>query len=247
MKAWIFRRYGGPEVLEWTELAEPVPRKGEILVRVVAAALNPLDWKLRAGHADGASLPGAGITAVQSLRDARLAAGKRVLVVGAAGGVGSFAVQLAKDAGAQVTAVASTAAQAFLARLAPERTIDYQREDWKALGEPFDIVFDASGTSTLPECRRLLAPGGTYVHTLPNAALFGWSWWLKLTAKERCVPVMERPNRADLETLVRLAAAGRIQSVVTRTGRPEDVPALQRAMEGGHNRGKIVVRFAPDP
>jgi NADPH:quinone reductase-like Zn-dependent oxidoreductase len=318
MKAWIFRRYGGPEVLEWAELPEPVPRKGEIVVRVVAAALNPLDWKLRAGQyrfmtagrlprgvgydyagvvasvgegvsrlkpgdsvvgmlnpltsrngamaervcatqalatvkppslsfADGASLPGAGITAVQSLREARLAAGKRVLVVGAAGGVGSFAVQLAKDAGAQVTAVASTDGQAFLARLAPDRAIDYQREEWKALGERFDIVFDASGTSTFPECRRLLAPGGTYVHTLPNAALFGWSWWLRLTAKERCVPVMERPNRPDLETLVRLAAVGRIRSVVTRIGGPEDVPALQRAMEGGHNRGKIIVRFAPDP
>jgi NADPH:quinone reductase-like Zn-dependent oxidoreductase len=318
MKAWVFRRYGGPEVLEWAELPEPVPRKGEIVVRVVAAALNPLDWKLRAGQfrfmtagrlprgvgydyagvvdsvgpavtrlkpgdavvgmlnpltsrngamaervcatqalatpkpaslsfAEGASLPGAGITAVQALRVAWLAAGKRVLVVGASGGVGAFAVQLAKDAGAQVTAVASTDGQAFLARLAPDRTIDYQREDWKALAECFDIVFDASGTSSFPECRGLLAPGGTYVHTLPNAALFGWSWWLKLTAQERCMPVIERPNRADLETLVRLAGAGRIRSVVTRIGGPEDVPALQRAMEGGHNRGKIMVRFAPDP
>ena len=82
---------------------------------------------------DGASLPGAGITAVQALREARLAAGQRVLVVGAAGGVGSFAVQLARDAGAHVTAVASTAGQAFLATLSPERAIDYQREDWKAL------------------------------------------------------------------------------------------------------------------
>ncbi len=168
-------------------------------------------------------------------------------MVGAAGGVGSFAVRLAKDAGAQVTAVASIDGPAFLSRLAPDRTIDYQQEDWKALGERFEIVFDASGTSTFPECRRLLAAGGTYVHTLPNAALFGWSWWLKLTAKEHCVPVMERPNRADLETLVRLAAVGRLHSVVTRIGGPEDVPALQRKMEGGHNRGKIVVRFAPDP
>jgi NADPH:quinone reductase-like Zn-dependent oxidoreductase len=156
-------------------------------------------------------------------------------------------VQLAKGAGAQVTAVAGTDGQAFLARLAPDRAIDYQREDWKALGERFDMVFDASGTSSFPACRRLLAPGGTFAHTLPNAALFGWSWWLRLTAKERCVPVMERPNRADLETLVRLAGAGTIRSTVTRIGGPEDVPALQGAMEGGHNRGKIVVRFAPDP
>lgn len=318
MKAWIFGRYGGPEVLEWAELPDPVAGKSEIVVRVVAAALNPLDWKLRAGQfkvmtagrlpkgvgydyagvvesvgegvarlkpgdavvgivnpvesrnaamaervcatealavakpeslsfTDGASLPGAGITAVQALREARLAAGQRVLVVGAAGGVGSFVVQLAREAGAHVTAVASTAGQAFLATLSPERAIDYQREDWKALPERFDIVFDASGTSTFPEGRRLLAPGGAYVHTLPGAALYCWSWWLRLTARERCVPVMEKPNLDDLETLVRLAASGRLRSVVTRVGRPDEVPALQREMEGGHNRGKIVVRFAPDP
>ncbi len=317
MKSWIFRRYGGPEVLEWADLPDPVPGKGEIVVRVVAAALNPLDWKLRAGQfkvmtvgrlprgvgydyagvveavgedvsrlkpgdavvgivnpmasrngtmavrvsanealatvkppslsfTDGASLPGAGITAVQALRDGGLAAGKRVLIVGAAGGVGSFAVQLAKDAGAHVTAVASTAGQAFLASLSPDRAIDYQLQDWKALAERFDIVFDASGTSTFPACRGLLAPGGSYVHSLPGAALYCWSWWLKLTARERCVPVMEKPNLADLETLVRLAAAGRLQSVVTRTGRPDEVPDLQRAMAAGHNRGKIVVRFPPD-
>jgi NADPH:quinone reductase-like Zn-dependent oxidoreductase len=170
-----------------------------------------------------------------------------VLVVGAAGGVGSLAVQYAKVAGAHVTAVASTQGQAFLAALAPDRAIDYRRSDWKALPERFDIVFDCSGTSTFPECRRLLSPGGAYVHSLPNAALYGWSWWLRLTARERCMPVMERPNLADLETLVGLAAAGRLRSVVTRVGRPEDVPALQREMEGGHSHGKLVVRFAPDP
>jgi NADPH:quinone reductase-like Zn-dependent oxidoreductase len=197
--------------------------------------------------ADGASLPGAGITAVQALREAGLAAGQRVLVVGAAGGVGSFAVQYAKINGAHVTAVASAGAQAFLAGLAPDRAIDYSREDWKALPERFDIVFDASGTSTFPECRRLLAPGGVYVHSLPGAALYCWSWWLKLTARERVMPVMERPNLADLETLVRLAAEGSLKSVVTRVGAPGELPELQREMAEGHNRGKIVVRFAPEP
>lgn len=318
MKAWTFSRYGGPEVLEWVDLPDPVPGKGEIVTRVVAAALNPLDWKLRAGQykvmtagrlprgvgydyagvvesvgegvarlkpgdavvgivnpvdsrnaamaervcatealatvkppsltfADGASLPGAGITAVQALREANLAAGQRVLVVGAAGGVGSFAVQYARACGAHVTAVASTGGQEFLARLAPDRAIDYNREDWKALAERFDIVFDASGTSTFPQCRRLLAPGGAFVHSLPNAALYCWSWWMKLTAKERCMPVMERPNLADLETLVAMAADGRLKSVVTRVGRPDELPELQREMALGHNRGKVVVRFAPEP
>lgn len=318
MKAWMFGRYGGPEVLEWAEVPEPVAGKGEIVVRVVAAALNPLDWKLRAGQykvmtagrlprgvgydyagvvesvgeavtrlqpgdavvgivnpvesrnaamaervcatealatpkppsvsfADAASLPGAGITAVQALREAGLAAGQRVLVVGAAGGVGSFAVQVARAAGAHVTAVASTEGQAFLARLSPERALDYRREDWKALPERFDIVFDASGTSTFPEGRRLLAPGGAYVHTLPGAALYCWSWWMKLTARERCMPVMERPNLADLQALVDMAAAGRLVSVVGRVGIPGEVPELQRAMAGGHTHGKIVVRFAPEP
>jgi NADPH:quinone reductase-like Zn-dependent oxidoreductase len=318
MKAWTFARYGGPEVLEWVDLPDPVPGKGEIVTRVVAAALNPLDWKLRAGQykvmtagrlprgvgydyagvvesvgegvtrlgpgdavvgivnpvdsrnaamaervcatealatvkpptlsfTDGASLPGAGITAVQALREANLAAGQRVLVAGAAGGVGSFAVQYARACGAHVTAVASTGAQEFLARLGPDRAIDYSREDWKALAERFDIVFDASGTSTFPQCRRLLAPGGAFVHSLPNAALYCWSWWLKLTAKERCMPVMERPNLADLETLVAMAADGRLKSVVSRVGRPDEVPELQREMALGHNRGKVVVRFAPEP
>lgn len=318
MKAWIYARYGGPEVLEWVEIPDPVPGPGDIVVRVVAAALNPLDWKLRAGQfrivtagrlprgvgydyagtveavgkgvtrlrpgdavvgivnptksrqgsmaervcatealatvkppplsfEDAASLPGAGITAVQSLREARLGAGQRVLVVGAAGGVGSFVVQLAKEAGAHVTAVASTEGQAILATLAPHRAIDYKREDWRKLPERFDIVYDASGTSTLPQCRGLLAPGGAYVHTLPGAALYAWKWWLGLTSRERCVPVMERPNLADLETLVGFAAEGRLRSVVTRRGVPGDVPALERELEGGHQHGKIVVRFAPDP
>ncbi len=318
MKTWIFGRYGGPEVLEWADLPEPVAGRGEIVVRVVAAALNPLDWKLRAGHfkvitagrlprgvgydyagvveevgegvsrlkagdavvgivdptksrnatmaervcatealatakpptlafTDGASLPGAGITAVQSLREAGLAAGMKVIVVGAAGGVGSLAVQLARDAGAHVTAVASTEGQAFLSNIGADRAIDYRREDWKALPERFDIVYDASGTSTFPACRRLLAPGGAYVNTLPGAALYCWSWWLRVASAQRVVPVMERPNLADLETLVGLAAGGRLRSVVARVARPDEVPALQRGMEGGHTHGKLVVRFAPDP
>lgn len=316
MNGWMYRRYGGPEVLEWASLPETPPGEGEIAVRVVAASLNPLDWKLREGmfklfargvprgmgydyagvveaagpgvtrfkagdavvgmldpiraangalaervvapadHAtakpdgvsfeDAASFPGAGIMAVQSLRQAGVRSGQSVLIVGAAGGVGAFAVQLAKIAGARVTAVASGDGLDFLRPFSPERLIDYKREDWKAIPERFDVVFDASGTATFPECRRLLAPGGVAAHALPGAKLFLWSLWLRLTAKERCRPITERVDIEDLRRLVDLAAAGRLRSVVTRVGRPEEVPEIQRAMKASRNRGKIVVRMGAD-
>ena len=315
MHGWIYSRYGGPEVLEWTRLPETPPGEGEIAVRVVAAALNPLDWKLREGQfkwfargvprgtgydysgvvegtgpgvtrfkagdavvgmldpiraangtlaerinapqslatakpegvsfEDAAALPGAGIMAVQSLRHAGVKAGQRLLIVGAAGGVGSFAVQLAKVAGARVTAVASGDGIDFVRPFAPERLIDYRREDWKTIPERFDVVFDASGTATFPECRRLLAPGGVSAHALPGATFYLWSWWLRLTAKERCLPITEKADIADLQRLVELAGSGRLRSVLSRVGRPEDVPEIQRAMKAGRNRGKIVVRMTP--
>jgi len=312
----MYRRYGGPEVLEWTNLPEAPPGEGEIAVRVACAALNPLDWKLREGHfklfargvprgvgydysgvvecvgpgvtgfqpgdavvgmldpiraangslaerinapaafacpkpagvsfEDAASLPGAGIMAVQSLTQAGVKPGHAVLIVGAAGGVGSFAVQLAKIAGARVTAVASGDGLDFVRPFGLERLVDYKREDWKAMDERFDVVFDASGTASFPECRRLLKAGGVSAHGLPGAKLFLWSFWLKATAKERCLPIQERPDIADLKQLVALAAEGRLRSVVTRVGRPEELPEIQRAMKEGRNRGKIVVRMGAD-
>jgi NADPH:quinone reductase-like Zn-dependent oxidoreductase len=313
MHGWMYRRYGGPEVLEWTGLTGTPPGEGEIAVRVACASLNPLDWKLREGQfklfargvprgmgydysgvvesvgpgvtgfapgdavvgmldpiraangtlaerinapaamatskpadvsfEDAASLPGAGIMAVQSLAQAGVKPGHAVLVVGAAGGVGSFAVQLAKIAGARVTAVASGDGLDFIRPFGPERLVDYKREDWKAMAERFDVVFDASGTATFPECRQLLKAGGVSAHGLPGAKLFLWSFWLKATARERCLPIQERPDVADLKKLVALAAEGRLRSVVTRVGRPEEVPEIQRAMKEGRNRGKIVVRM----
>ncbi len=315
MRGWMYRRYGGPEVLEWVELPEAPPGEGEIAVRVVAAALNPLDWKLREGHfrlfargvprgmaydyagtieavgpgvagfrpgdavagmldpiraangtlaerinapaacatpkpdavsfEDAASFPGAGIMALQSLQQADVKAGHAVLIVGAAGGVGSFAVQLAKIAGARVTAVAGGDGLDFVRPFAPDRLIDYRLLDWKAIPERYDVVFDASGSATFPECRRLLAPEGVSAHALPGAALFLWSMWAKATSKQRCLVISERADVTDLKRLVDHAAAGRLRSVVSRVARPEDVPDIQRAMKAGRNRGKIVIRMTP--
>ena len=316
MKAWIYRRYGGPEVLEWAERPDPAPGRGELGVKVVAASVNPLDWKLpagefrlmtlgrlprglgfdvagvvdavgegvsgwRAGEAvvaianpitsrlgtfaerccvpaanavrkpealafvDAAALPGSGITAVQALAEAGLAAGQRVLVLGASGGVGSFAVQLARIAGASVPAVAGAAAQAHLATRGAERCLDRSREDWRALAERFDIVFDCSGVSTLAEGRRVLAPAGAYAQILPNARFWFGAQWLRLTSRQRCILVMEKPNGEDLATLVGLAASGRLRAPVTRIAAMGEVPAVIGAMRAGHNQGKTVIRAEP--
>jgi NADPH:quinone reductase-like Zn-dependent oxidoreductase len=314
MKAWIYRRYGGPEVLEWAEVDTPVPGAGEIRIRVVAAALNPLDWKLidgqfkfmtlgrlprgvgfdvagevdavgpgvsrfRAGDAvvaavhpmgsrqgtvaelvctkvahsaakpaaldwnEAAAIPGSGMTALQTFRQARIRPGGRALIVGAAGGVGSFAVGLAKAGGMHVTAVASASAQALLATLPADRRIDYSATDWRRLGERFDFVFDCSGTSRYADVAPLLADDGVYAHVLPGAAIYIRAWWLGATSKRRIVPVMERVDGKDIAELVALAAEGKLRIPVTRVSGPEQLPALLAEMRQGHGRGKVVVRI----
>ena len=311
MQAWIYRRYGGPEVLELARLDVPPPRRGELRLRVRAFALNPLDWKLRSGqfriltrgglprgvgydvcgtvdaagpgtampegqhvvgmidpyasrlgaaaeyacvredHAvalpaplaptDAAALPGAGLTALQALRKARIRAGQRALVVGASGGVGSFAVLLARLDGLHVSAAASAAGQEHLRGLAPDRAIDASREDWRELAERFDLVFDCTGASTFAQCRHLLARTGVYANTLPNGAMYRAALWAALTSRQRVVPVMERPVREDLAKLVALAAEGRLRVPVTRVAAMRDVPELERELEAGRGRGKFVV------
>lgn len=314
MKAWIYRAYGGPEVLELAEVDTPAPARGQLRLRVGAFALNPLDWKLRSGqfrimtrsglprgvgydvagvvdaagaqttlrpgeavvgminpygsrlgaaaeyacvyekHAvaippslcavDAAALPGAGLTALQTLRKGGVRAGQRVLIVGASGGVGSFAVLLSLLEGAHVTAVAGREGQEHLARMRPDRAIDRTTQDWKKLPGRFDLVFDCTGATTYAECRHLLTDGGVYANTLPNGAMYRAALWAWLTSSRRVIPVLERPIRADLQNLVTLAAEGRLRPPVTRIAAMEDVPELERELEAGHGRGKFVVRIA---
>jgi NADPH:quinone reductase-like Zn-dependent oxidoreductase len=313
MKAWIYRRYGGPEVLEQAEIDKPEPKGGEVRLEVVAFAMNPLDGKLRSGQlrfmtraglprgtgydvagivdaagagadlavgevvvgildpygskwgaaADytclpakdavrlpidvdpvaAASVPAAGITALQTLRGAGLRAGQRALIVGASGGVGSFAVPLAKLEGAHVTAVASAAGQEHLASLGADRALDRTREDWMKLGERFDLVFDCTGSTRFAQCRHLLAERGAYANVVPTAAMYGAAIVARILTRRRVIPVMRRPSRGDLERLVGLLAEGKLRPPITRIASMGNVPEIQRELEAGNGRGKIVVRL----
>lgn len=182
------------------------------------------------------------MTALQTLRKARVRAGRRALILGASGGVGSFAVLLSLLEGLHVTAVASRDGQEHLRRLRPQRAIDRSTQDWRTVPERFDFVFDCTGSTTYAECRHLLGDAGVYANTLPDGAMYLAALWTRLASSRRVIPVLERPIRADLQELVALAAEGKLRPPVTRVASMDEVPELERELEARRGRGKFVVR-----
>jgi NADPH:quinone reductase-like Zn-dependent oxidoreductase len=293
-------------------MEKPAPGPGEVLLRVRAASMNPLDPKLREGHyrmiwrlkppfvlgvdvageveaigpgvtrlrpgdvvfgelarpgahaeyavagqdlllpkpgrlsfEEAAAIPAAGMSALQSLRDgARLRAGQRVLVNGAGGGIGTFAVQVCRAWGAPVTAVASARKQDLLRQLGADEAVDYAIEDFARRESAFDVILDVVPNRSFPECRRALAPGGAYVTTLPGPGPFLWGALtaLPLFGGRRCRALMLRPKRSDLEELARLAEAGSLRPVVGEVFALDAIREAHLRMQSGHARGKIVVR-----
>jgi NADPH:quinone reductase-like Zn-dependent oxidoreductase len=320
MKAATYTRYGSPDVLQIVDVPKPVPAGDEILIRVRAAGVNPLDYHLMRGRPyigrlmlgpfrprnirpgrdvagevvavggkatrfkpgdavfggclgafaeyacvsetrlvtkpagitfeQAAAVPIAGLTALQGLRDeGRIQAGQKVLVNGAAGGVGTFAVQIARMLGADVTGVCSAGNFDMVQSLGASRVIDYTREDFTRSGERYDLVFDTVGKRPPTECRRALTRTGTLV--LVGAGNTGrWvgpladivqavvlSWFVK----QRLVPFIARLRQDDLLVLRGLLETGKVVSVIDRRYRLSDVPAAIRYLEEGHARGKIVI------
>jgi NADPH:quinone reductase-like Zn-dependent oxidoreductase len=181
MKAWIYRRYGGPEVLEWAEVDTPIPGADEIRIRVVAAALNPLDWKRVDGQFKFMTL-------------GRLPRGVGFDVAGevdAVGpGVSSFQVGDAVVAavhpmGSRQGTVAEFVCTRVGHSAAKPAAVDCSATDWRRLGERFDFVFDCSGTTRYADVAPLLADDGAYAHVLPGAAICIRAWWLGATSKRR--------------------------------------------------------------
>lgn len=326
MKAVVYSEYGGPEVLQLTEVEKPSPAANEILVRVHAAALNPVDWHFvrgapyllrmasggfkRPNHhrrvgcdysgtiaaigrdvtgftagqtvfgmgkgslaeflavaperdavlkperltfEQAASVGLAGLTALQVLRDkARVQPGQKVLIVGAGGGIGTFAVQIAKAFGADVTGVQSTTAHDLVRSLGADHLIDYTKEDFTSANTRYDVIFDNVSTHSLPHLLRALKPGGILIPNGGGSPDTGISVrrLMRMIAMRPFISqkirlFVTKPNRADLQVLADLLAAGTVTPVIDRCYPLSAAAEAFRHLESGHAHGKIVVTIAP--
>ena len=217
------------------------------------AAENKLALKpANLSYIQAAALPTSGLAALHGLRDAgKLRAGQKVLIIGASGGVGSFAVQIAKAMGAEVTGVTSTRNIELVSSLGADHVIDYTREDFTEGGPQYDLIFDNVENRSLAECRRALKPDGTLVlNSGTGSKGFGGIVRqvrpLVLTpfVDQRLRRYLSRPNRADLDVLKALAEDGKLKPVIDRTYPLAQTPEALRHIATGHARGKVVVTVA---
>jgi NADPH:quinone reductase-like Zn-dependent oxidoreductase len=321
MKAILYRCYGSPDVLKLEEMPKPTPAADELLVRVHAASVNPLDWHYMTGSPyimrlgaglgapkdprmgvdfagtveavgqnvtrfrpgdevfggrDGAfaeyvtvrearavalkpsnmsfeqaaAIPIAGITALQALRDkAQVHAGQKVLINGASGGVGTFAVQIAKSLGAEVTGVCSTRNLEMVRSIGADHVIDYTREDFTKGTLHYDVIVDNVGTHSVSEYERVLNPHGVFV-IIGSTTPGDWFGWLEmpLAAKllspftsQKLGMMLADLNQKDLNVLGELMQSGKLTPVIDRTYKLSEVPAAIRYLQAGHARGKVVI------
>jgi len=318
MRAVTYRRYGSPDVLELVEVARPEPGPEEVVVRVHAASVNPLDWHFMRGspaavrlmtgplrprdgrlgvdlvgvvetvgssvtrfrpgedvlgaargavaeyvsaHADrlvskpgnitfeqAAAVPVAALTALQGLRDkGRVQPEQKVLVIGAAGGVGTFAVQIGKALGAEVIGVCSTRNVEMVASLGADRVVDYTREDFAKGEARYDVILDCIGDRSLSDYRRVMKAQGVYVGvggsggTLGVLLHFLTERVVSSFVSQRFVSFIAALNGEDLGALAELMRSGKVTPVVGRLYPLERAADAVRYLETGHARGKVVV------
>ena len=193
-----------------------------------------------------------GLTALQGLRDAgRLRPGQRVLITGASGGVGTFAVQIAKALGAQVTGVCSTAKTDLVTSIGADHVLDYTRDDFADGRQHYDLILDIGGNSPLSPLRRALTPAGTLVLAggEDGGRWTGMSRQLQALARspftrQRLTTLISRHRRTDLETLAQLIEAGQLTPVIGKTYPLRQAPDAMRHLLAGQARGKLVLTVA---
>jgi len=189
-----------------------------------------------------AAVPMGGVTALQGLRDrGKIRAGQRVLILGASGGVGTFAVQIAKSFGAEVTGVCSTRNVERVRKIGADHVVDYTREDFTRSGARYDLLLDTIGNRSLRECRRVLQPKAVYVHVGGRMARVLALPIVSPFVSQTLVQLIAKRNKDDLEILSGLIEAGKITPVIDRTYPLSEVPTAIRYLEGGHARGKVVI------
>jgi NADPH:quinone reductase-like Zn-dependent oxidoreductase len=203
------------------------------------------------GFAEAAVVPVSATTALTGLRAAKLEAGQTVLITGAGGGVGSYAVQLARAMGAEVTGVCSTGKLDFVRSLGAAQVIDYTREDPTAGDRTYDVIIDLAGSRPVSAMRRALAPAGTLVILGGEGAgrWLGmgrqvWSQIVGISTRQKFRSPIALVNQKDLTALKEMLEAGTLTPVVDRRYPLSEVPTAVRALASGHSRGKSVITIS---
>ncbi len=246
MKAIVQDEYGSADVLRFDDAETPVEGRGEVLIRVIAASAFIGDWHVMTGTPYAIRLVSGLRTPKQRVRGQDVAG--ETEAVGAAGGVGSFAVQIAKAFGAHVTGVCSTSKVELVRSIGADEIIDYTREDITDGTSRCDVIFDTAGNRPASQLRRALTPKGTLV----LAGGEGGGRWLGMgrvvRAKamspfvgQKMTNFLGRPNRKDLVVLKELVEAGKIKPVIGSRYPLRQVPAAVAEIEAGHGRGKVVI------
>lgn len=316
MKAVLFKKYGGIEVLKYETIDVPIVTENQVLIRVKYASVNPVDWKVRngiarvltglmkpkskfqilggdiageieavgaavsrfkkgdavcailggipgGGYAEqvaveasqvalmpksldfkaAAALPLTGLTAFQALIMANIRANQNVLVNGASGGVGIFALQIAKAKGATVTAVCSERNADFVRTLGADKVMDYNKEDFTKASEKYDIVYDAVGKSSLGKCKSILSKSGVYITTMPEPISLIQSKLLPFFSARRVIPIMTKPSGEDLAELSVLVDKFKMEIPIDREFSLKDVAKAHEYSQSERVRGKLVLKM----
>ena len=312
MKAIVYQKYGSPDVLELQEIDKPAVKDGEVLVRVHAASVNPIDWHFLRGtpfvvrilaglvkpkrkilgadvagrieavggnvkqfqpgdemfgsggfnfgafaeyvcvpedgvvlkpanlaYEEAAAVPVAALTALQGLRDkGQVQPGHQVLINGASGGVGTFAVQIAKSFGAEVTGVCSTRNVDMVRSIGADRVIDYSEEDFTQPGGRYDVILDAVGNRSLSDCKRALDANGIYVAVAGSPLR---SLWMSMTGGKKMMSLSTQPSQEDVGFMKELLETKKVTPVIDRRYPLSEVAEALRYLEEGHAQGKVVI------
>jgi NADPH:quinone reductase-like Zn-dependent oxidoreductase len=323
MKAIICTKYGPPEVLQLQEVAKPIPKDNQILVKVYATSVTSgdvndrgvtispliwLPWRIGLGltkprrkipgsdlagviesigkdvtrfkegdqifamtgwpsgayaeykclnedglvvikpsnmtHEEAAAIPFGAITALHFLRKANIKNGQKVLINGASGGVGTFAVQLARYFGAEVTGVCSTANLELAQSLGADKVIDYTKEDFTKNGQTYDVIFDVVGKTSFLGCKDSLEGNGAYLSTFVKSTDLFQLLWTKITGDKKVIIGMANPKTEDFIFFKEIIEAGKLKSIIDRSYPLEQMVEAHRYVEAGHKKGNVVIIVA---
>jgi NADPH:quinone reductase-like Zn-dependent oxidoreductase len=206
-----------------------------------ALALKPVNLSFE----EAAAVPMAGVTALQGLRKGKIQSGQKVMIHGASGGVGTFAVQIAKALGAEVTAVCSTRNLDIVRSIGADFFVDYSKEDFSQKKQCYDLILGVNGHQPISAYKRALSPNGNFVHVGGSGAQMFQAMvqgpWISMTTSKKMSSFLQRPNQDDLVFMKELLEAGKVKPVIDRCYKLSEVPKAFRYFEQGHSQGKVVI------